>query len=58
MVCGATDDSDEELWVRQLGALAYLPGATDLSSLRLVFSEARKALAKKSSACVKANGYS
>lgn len=57
VVCGASDDSDEELWVRQLGVWAYLPGATDLSSLRLVFAEARKALAKQSSAYVEANGY-
>jgi len=61
VVCGATADSDEELWARQLGAWAYLPGTTDLSSLKLVFAEARKALAKQSTVCVtayvEASGY-
>ena len=54
VVCGAPggaveDDGEEERWARQLGAWAYLPGATDPSGLRLVFAEARKALAKQSS---------
>ena len=54
VVCGAADDSDEEIWARQLGAWAYLPGASDLSGLRLVFAEARKSLAKRSTAVVEA----
>ena len=59
VVCGASaaGDSDEEQWVRELGAWAYLPGVTDVSGLRLVFAEARKALAKQSSAYVEASGY-
>ncbi len=59
VICGSEkNDRDEELWVRQLGAWAYLPGATsDQSGLRLVFAEARKALAKQSSAYVEAYGY-
>lgn len=57
VVCGSENDSDEELWVRQLGAWAYLPAATDLSGLRMVFAEARKALAKQSTAYVEASEY-
>ncbi len=58
VVCGASDDDgEEELWARQLGAWAYLPGATDDSGLRLIFAEARKALAKQSSAYVEASSY-
>ena len=58
VVCGAENDRDEELWVRQLGAWAYLPGTTgDLSGLRLVFAEARKAVAKQSTSYVEASGY-
>ncbi|MGI9427166.1 MAG: hypothetical protein ACR2NM_00800 [Bythopirellula sp.] len=59
VVCGASTggDPDEEQWARELGAWAYLPGATDASGLRLVFAEARKALAKQSTAYVEANGY-
>lgn len=57
VVCGAEDDSEEEQWARQLGVWAYLPGATRMSGLRMVFAEARKALAKKSSAYVEANSY-
>jgi len=57
VVCGAASDSDEELWVRQLGAWAYLPGATDLSGLRLVFAEAKKAVAKRSTGYVETSGY-
>ncbi len=54
VVCGAADggvadNGEEEQWARQLGAWAYLPGATDRSGLGLVFAEARKALAKQSS---------
>lgn len=57
VVCGAEADSEEERWARQLGVWAYLPGATSLSGLRLVFAEARKAVAKNSSAYVEACGY-
>lgn len=59
LVCGSAElDAEEELWARQLGAWAYLPDASSLSGLRLVFAEARKALAQKSSACVEASGCS
>ncbi len=57
VVCGAADDQEEEQWARQLGAWAYLPGAADPSGLKLVFAEARKALAKQSTAYVEASGY-
>jgi len=58
VVFGAEGDQEEELWVRQLGAWAYLPGTTsDLTGLRLVFAEARKALAKQSATYVEASGY-
>ena len=59
VVCGAASEGDpiEEQWARQLGAWAYLPGVTDPSGLRLVFAEARKALAKQSTAYVEASGY-
>ena len=50
VVCGAIGDHEEEQWARQLGVWAYLPGVTDPSGLSLVFAEARKALAKQSSA--------
>jgi len=57
VVCGAGNDRDEEMWARQLGAWAYLPEATDISGLRMVFAEARKALAMKSTTYVEASGY-
>lgn len=57
MVCGAENDPEEELWVRQLGAWVYLPGATSQSGLRLTFAEARKALARQSTNYVEASGY-
>ncbi len=57
VVCGAEDDREEEQWARQLGVWAYLPGATDFGGLRMVFAEARKAVAKTSSAYVEANGF-
>ncbi len=56
VVCGALNDREEEQWARQLGAWAYLPGATDMSGLRLVFAEARKALAKQASVYL-SSGY-
>jgi len=48
VVCGASDDREEEQWARQLGVWAYLPDAADPSGMSLVFAEARKALAKRS----------
>lgn len=57
VVCGAAADQEEELWARQLGVWAYLPDAVDPGGLRLVFAEARKALAKQSSSYVEASAY-
>lgn len=57
VVCGSEGDPEEERWARQLGVWAYLPGASELGGLRMVFAEARKALAKKSSAYVESSGY-
>lgn len=57
VVCGAESDSEEEQWAREMGVWAYLPGANSLSGLRLVFAEARKAVAKTSTAYVEASGY-
>ncbi len=57
VVCGAEDDREEEQWARQLGVWAYLPGATKAKGLRMVFAEARKALAKKSSTYVETNSF-
>ncbi len=57
VVCGAEGDRTEEQWVRQIGAWAYLPGTSDPEGLRLVFAEARKALAKQSSIYMESSGY-
>lgn len=62
VVCGAADgdvagNCEEEQWARQLGAWAYLPDATDRCGLKLVFAEARKALAKQSAAYVETSGF-
>ena len=57
VVCGAANDQEEEQWARQLGIWAYLPDAADPGGLRTVFAEARKALAKQSTAYVEATGY-
>lgn len=57
LVCGAENDQEEEIWARQLGAWAYLPGTTDANGLRRVFAEARKALARQASAYVEVPGY-
>lgn len=57
VICGAVGDHEEELWARQLGVWAYLPGAADVGELRHVFAEARKALAKQSTSYCEASGY-
>lgn len=63
VVCGTSEelteeiDLTEELWARQLGVWAYLPEADSVSGLRLVFAEARKALAQKSSAHAETSGF-
>lgn len=57
VVCGTNGNTKEEVWARQLGAWTYLPAATDLAGLEMVFGEARKALARKSSAYVESDAY-
>lgn len=57
VVCGAENDQVEEQWARQIGVWAYLPGVTNPSDLRVVFAEARKALAKQSTAYVESSSY-
>jgi len=41
IVCGNEGATEEEIWVRQLGAWMYLPGVTEGSNLSLLCSEAR-----------------
>ena len=57
VICGATKNSSEELWARELGVWTYLPEASDLSGLEFVFSEARKAIARQSSTYVESGAY-
>lgn len=62
VVCGLygrslAEQSNEELWARQLGAWAYLPGDGGLPGLELIFGDARKAVASKSLVCVELDGY-
>jgi hypothetical protein len=57
VVCGLGGDPTEELWARQLGAWAYLPGDNGLAGLELVFGDARKAIANRSLVCVELDGY-
>jgi hypothetical protein len=57
VVCGFGGDPLEELWARQLGAWAYLPGDNGLAGLELIFGDARKAVANKALVCVELDGY-
>lgn len=57
VVCGIGGDPTEELWARQLGAWAYLPGDNGLAGLELIFGDARKAVANKALVCVELDGY-
>lgn len=57
VVCGTADDQEEEQWARQLGSWAYLPGVTDVHEMKFFFAEARKAVAKQSTAYFEAAGY-
>jgi hypothetical protein len=57
VVCGFGGDPTEELWARQLGAWAYLPGDNGLAGLELIFGDARKAVANKALVCVELDGY-
>lgn len=57
VVCGISGDVREEVWARQLGAWAYLPGDNGLNGLELIFGDARKAIANKALVCVELDGY-
>jgi hypothetical protein len=57
VVCGFGGDAAEEIWARQLGAWAYLPGDNGLAGLELIFGDARKAVANKALVCVELDGY-
>jgi hypothetical protein len=62
VVCGMghgppVDRAAEELWARQLGAWAYLPGDNGLAGLELIFGDARKAVANKALTAVELDVY-
>jgi hypothetical protein len=57
VVCGFDGNPTEELWARQLGAWAYLPGDNGPAGLELIFGDARKAVANKALVCVELDGY-
>ena len=57
VICGFGGNPAEEVWARQLGAWAYLPGDNGLAGLELVFGDARKAVANQSLVCVELDGY-
>lgn len=50
ILCGNGDDPSEEIWARGLGAWTYLSEVSDPHKIDWVFQEARKALARVSSA--------
>jgi len=52
LVVSVVDEAqDVEIWARQLGAWAHLPGALNPAGLEMVFREARQAVAKQEAAC-------
>lgn len=57
VICGASEDPEEELWARQLGAWSYLPEVSRPASIEWVFSEARKALAKQAACQAEPNKH-
>lgn len=57
VICGLGGNPAEEIWARQLGAWAYLPGDNGLTGLELVFGDARKAVANQSLVHVELDGY-
>lgn len=57
VICGLGGNPAEEIWARQLGAWAYLPGDNGLTGLELVFGDARKAVANQSLLNVELDGY-
>ncbi len=58
LVVSVADEAREvEIWARQLGAWAHLPGALTPAGLEMVFREARQALARRESAYVERNKF-
>ena len=62
VICGVTGANaehyaKEELWARQLGSWAYLPGDNGLAGLEFIFGDARKAIANKALVCVELDAY-
>jgi len=57
VICGLGGNPAEEVWARQLGAWAYLPGDNGLAGLELIFGDARKAVANESLVCVELDAY-
>lgn len=57
VICGLGGNPAEEIWARQLGAWAYLPGDNGLAGLELVFGDARKAVANQALVNVELDGY-
>lgn len=53
LVVSVVDEAqDVEIWARQLGAWAHLPGALNPAGLEMIFREARQALARQETASV------
>jgi len=48
-ICGHENDPAEEVWVRQLGAWVYLPGATNSSEISLLCEQAMVVIKKQQS---------
>lgn len=42
VIVGSEDSVEEELWARQLGVCAYLPGVSSGDALLMLFSDARR----------------
>ncbi len=57
VICGLSGNPAEEIWARQLGAWAYLPGDNGLAGLELVFGDARKAVANQALVGFELSGY-
>lgn len=57
VICGLGGNPAEEIWARQLGAWAYLPGDNGSAGLELVFGDARKAVANQALVGVELSDY-
>ena len=55
-VCGNPDDTNGEVWSRQLGVWMYLPGVDGQSDIALLCSEARHILQKLSGTAIQPVG--